>query len=543
MKKKKVEMVRNIIVFSVFMIGILMPSSLADTLQIDAMPVESTAEQLHLSIQDLSGLHWVDILVIVGYFVGMLLIGWYYSRKTKDTEDYLLGGRNMKSWMVGLSYFATMMSTLTYFATPGEMIKHGPMLLGGIFSAPPAIFVVGWLLIPHIMKLRITSANELLEIRFGLNIRLLGAFFFLLLRLMWMATVIYITVKIVLGPVLGISREYLPLTSALLALIVLTYTSSGGIKAVVLTDVIQTFILFLGAILSLVFITIHFKGFSWFPTEWVPTWDPPKIWFDPSVRATIVGFVLTGFVWQVCTAGSDQMAVQRFLSTRDIKAARSTFITNTILVWVGQGLLSLLGLALLHYFFTQPQFLPEGTTVRDYADNLFSLFIMNHLPFGITGLVVSALMAAAMSSLSSGLNSTCLVISIDFFDRLGKPAANEQAHLRRTQIISWSIGIVIVLLSFMVDRVSGNILEVIHKVINLMVAPLFVLFFMAYFVPWANSRGVWAGAMVSVATAVGIAFFGIFGLSFLWIQPVSLVTGIVTASLVSLIAGKKNNRN
>ncbi|MBN2356675.1 sodium/solute symporter [candidate division KSB1 bacterium] len=529
-------------VFFMFLLGLMALSILSDAAEANVSFSQTTEIPSHEPVQVSAGMHWIDMLVIAGYFGGMLLIGWYYSHKTKDTEDYLLGGRNMKSWMVGLSLFATLLSTVSYFSTPGEIIRHGPMIvIGGLMAVPFVAYVVGWLLIPYIMKLRITSANELLEMRFGLSVRLLAAVFFMALRLMWMSMVIYITVNIALGPVLRVRQEYLPLVSALLGIIVVIYTSSGGLKAVVLTDVIQTFILFLGAGLTIILITIHFKGFSWFPTEWAPTWDPPKFWFDPSVRTTIASAVLTGFTWNVCTAGSDQMALQRFLSTPSLKAARSAYITNLITVWTIQLLLILMGFALLRFFFTQPHYLPGGMDVRAYADKIFPLFITNHLPIGITGLVLSALLAAAMSSLSSGINSACLVISIDFFDRLGKMPANEKAHLRRTQIVSWCIGAVVVLLSFVVGRVPGNITEMVHKVVNLMVAPLFVLFFMAYFVPWANSTGVWAGAVVSVATAVGIAFFGLLGLSFLWIQPSSLVTGIVTASLVSLIAGKKDD--
>lgn len=152
----------------------------------------------------------LDWIVIAAYFAGMLGIGWFYSRQTKTTEDFFLGGRDMGAWMVGLSLFATLLSTASYIAFPGEAIRHGPMVvIGTVLSIPPILWVVGWFLIPKFMKLQVTSANELLEIRFGLSIRLLGTCFFLVLRLIWMAMIIYISVKAVLVPVLGLDAAWM----------------------------------------------------------------------------------------------------------------------------------------------------------------------------------------------------------------------------------------------------------------------------------------------------------------------------------------------
>jgi SSS family solute:Na+ symporter len=485
---------------------------------------------------DAGGIGVLDWIVIAGYFVGMLGIGWFYSRQTKNTEDFFLGGRGMGAWMVGLSLFATLLSTATYIAFPGEAIRHGPMVvIGTVLSIPPILWIVGWFVIPKFMKLPVTSANELLEIRLGLSIRLLGTAFFLVLRLLWMAMIIYITVKAVLVPVLGLDAAWMPLASLVLGTITVVYTSSGGYKAVVLTDVIQTFIMFLGAILSIGVITYALGGLVWFPTSWNPGWDPISLGFDPSARVSLGGSIMMCFLWYVCTSGSDQLAVQRYLSTRDVKTARRAFTISLLAGASVLVLLSLLGFALLAFYEANPQGLPPGTDIHAAADTLFSSFIVSRLPSGVTGLIVAALLSAAMSSLSSGLNSSCTIITVDLFDRLNPKHLDPAAHVLRARRISWVVGAIIILLSLGVDRVPGNLNEVVNKLGNLLVAPLFLLFFMALFVRRATVLGTWLGAAASVAVAVAISFFEVFGLSFTWILPGSLAAGVVVGVGASLV--------
>lgn len=495
--------------------------------------IYSAAGLLELSRKLPHRLAPLDWGVILGYFAGMLLIGWLAGRKAQSAKDYFLGGGNMKPWMVGLSLFATLLSTATYMSMPGEIIKHGPMIAAGVLAFPFVMWAVGRLLIPAFMKLEMTTANELLESRLGLGIRMLGSFMFLLLRLVWMAMVIYITVKAVLGPILGFSPAYYPAACLVLGVITVIYTSMGGIRAVVLTDVIQTFILFLGSFLTLIIITWKFGGFGWFPLEWQGVWDAPVIWFDPDARITFAGVIMMTFLWYICTSGSDQMAVQRYLSTKDVKSARSAFNISLIANFFVIATLVLLGFALQANFKAFPNDLAGGMQLSAHADMLFPRFIMTSFPVGITGLVVAALLAASMSSLSSGLSAACSVVTVDLFDRFSSAKVRGVAHLKRARIVSWALGMVVVLISLGANNVQGNLTEVVNKTSNLLVAPLFVIFFMAIFIPFATPVGVWVGALASVAVAVAVAFYDFLGLSFIWIMPLSLAVGVVLACLIS----------
>jgi len=441
----------------------------------------------------------------------------------------------MKPTAVGISLFASLLSAISYLANPGEMIKYGPILFSSIVAYPFIVLVVGKFMIPAFMKLPVASGYEILELRLGLNVRLLGAVFFLSLRFLWMAVIIYATTDKVLIPLTGINPAFKPLVCAAIGIVTIIYTSAGGLRAVVYTDVAQTGILFLGAILTLAVITRSMGGVSaWWPAHWYANWAEPRFWFD-STRRTFAGSILATFVWYVCTCGSDQMAIQRYLATRDVKSARSVLAVSMTTAALANIFLGALGLALLAYFRAHPEMVPEGGTIQSSADRLFPQFIAIGLPIGIRGLVVAALFAAAMSALASGLNSTSTVIVVDFLNRFRPVKSSSTTQLRLNRRASILIGALVVALSLLVGGVPGNLLELCFRVVNLLVAPLFVLFFMAVFVPWATSFGTIIGAFGSVAVAVGISFFHFLSLDFLWIMPGSLIAGAVVGMIASLV--------
>lgn len=479
----------------------------------------------------LTGLDWG---VVACYGLGMLAIGWFYARRNRTREDYLLGARRMPPTSIGLSLFATLLSSISYLSWPGEMIKHGPVLFCNFLAYPVIVYVVGWHLIPFFMKLPVTSAYEILESRLGTTVRLVGAAFFLSLRLLWMAMIIYATTDKVLIPLTGLNPAYGPLVCTVIGVVTVAYTSAGGLRAVVVTDVAQTVILFIGAFLTLGVITVNLGGLgAWWPDRWDPQWAPLRVWFGPADR-TVAGTFLAAFIWYVCTCGSDQMAIQRYLSTRDVRSARNAFTISMVTDAVVTLFLGAIGLALLAYFRAHPEQLPPGQTIGTGADQLFPRFIVAGLPAGLSGLVVAALLAAAMSSLSAGVNSASSVITTDLLDRFRPRTRSEAGHIRLNRRVSVLVGALVVALSLYVSLVPGNLLEVAYRVANLLVAPLFCLFFMALFVPWATAFGTLAGAAASVSVAIGIAHFRMFGLDFLWIMPGSLATGIAVGTLVSL---------
>jgi SSS family solute:Na+ symporter len=424
------------------------------------------------------------------------------------------------------------------------VIKNGPMMMAMVVGLPPVYVLAGWFLIPRIMQLRITSANELLETRLGISVRILGAVFFLSMRLGWMALIIFATTGKILVPLLGLEQSATPWLCAILAAITVVYTSMGGLRAVVVTDVTQTLILLGGSILTLVLVSVRLGGVTaWWPTEWADNWEAPVWGFSSTARVTFLGAALAQFTWWICTAGSDQMAIQRYLATRNARAARRVLLTTLLVNILVYTILCGVGLALLAYFRTYPAMLDQGQNLLEDADQLFTQFIAIGMPPGISGLVVAGLLAAAMSSLSSGVNSSCSIITVDFVDRFrsARGAVGETDHVRLARFVSVFVGLVVIGLTLGVGSVQGNLLEVAFKVVNLLTAPLFGLFFMAIFVRRATSAGTIIGAVFGVAVIVTINYWqdmtGTRGISFLWAMPLGFAVQIGIGWLASLLLG------
>ena len=488
------------------------------------------------------GLGVLDWAVVAVYALVMLAIGVYYSFRAKTTDDYYLGGRRMKPTMVGLSLFATLLSTISYLAVPGEIMKHGPVVIMGVAALPIVFLLVGYLLIPYIMKLPVTSAYEILEMRFGRPVRLLGSVLFLLLRMVWMGLVVFSASKVVVSAV-GLDPDKIAYAVIVLGTVTVIYSSMGGLQAVVLTDVIQTGILFIGALVCVILITVKMGGFGWFPTEWSPNWDTQPVFsIDPTVRVTVVGIIVLGITWWFCTAGSDQMAIQRYLATRDTKAARKAFLVNNITDAAVTLLLAMLGFALLGFFRANPQYLTEKLNLEDNADYLFPYFIVSFLRYGMAGVVISGMLAAAMSSLSSGVNSASTVINKDFLEPLMGKGLSEERKVAWAKWISVLIGGVVIVLGLLMQHVPGNLYEVTNKTNGLFVAPLFGLFFMAMFMPSSTAMGAVFGSLYGFVAGFLVSFWDLTGgpaLSFQWILPTALLVDVLVGAFVSLIPTRR----
>lgn len=483
----------------------------------------------------------LDWSIVIAYLLGMLLIGYLSSRTNKTTEDYILGGKTMNPFMVGVSLFATLFSTLSYLSYPGEMIKYGAVFLAGILALPVANWIIGRFLIPKFMTMKVKSAYEILEVKVGPGTRKLAVLFFLCLRFLWMSTIIYATVDTALVPILHIDRSLVPLVSITLSLLTVVYTSMGGIKAVVKTDVLQSFIMFFGLILTIIFVISQLgPDQSLFNPTIFAHWEPVHWGIDPNERMTVGNIFILILVIQVCTAGSDQMAIQRYLSTKSSKDAKSSY---RISLWGGaliKILLAFAGICVMAYFFYNPEMMTTGGMTYDNADSLFPLYIRVGLPPGLTGLITAALLAAAMSSLSSGLNSSSTVILEDIIKKRKKVGNNfdHNTELKHIVRISFIIGIMVALSTFFLQYITGNLFDIIQKVVNLVVAPLFVLFFMAFFVPKATDRSTVFSGIISLLIAILIAFFELFGISSLWVITFSLIGGVLSGVIINYVEHK-----
>jgi solute:Na+ symporter, SSS family len=454
------------------------------------------------------GLIWIDWVIIGASALSTILMGWYYGRTQTSIKEYFIGSGRMNPLLIGVSLFASLLSTISYLSIPGETLGKGPVYLTNYFAYPLAFYLIGFVILPVYMKQHVTSAYELLEERLGLSIRLLGASLFLVLRLVWMTLLIYLTAKAI-ATMIGAGEKWITLIVLLTGIVSVTYAAMGGLRAVVVTDVAQTLLLYGGAVLVIATISMRMGGFSWMPTEWAPNWDTQPLYsFDPSTRVTVVGTMMSVLIWMTCTSGGDQVSVQRFMATENVAAARRAIGMQLIISCIVGVTLGLAGFAMLGYFNAHPEMLPARLRDVSHADEIFPYFIAYHLPPVVSGLVVSGLFAAAMSSIDSGVNSITAVVSRDFIDRFRHKPISETHHVWIARIIAFTIGTVVTVGSAYVGKVPGNITAVTNKTVNLLTVPIFGLFFFALFVKFAKPAAVWIATLASTAVAASIAFSG-----------------------------------
>jgi SSS family solute:Na+ symporter len=199
-------------------------------------------------------------------------------------------------------------------------------------------------------------------------------------------------------------------------------------------------------------------------------------------------------------------------------------------------LLLILGLALFAYVTARPGFL-GGISMLEKADSLFPRYIAIGLPAGFSGIVIAGLLAAAMSSLSSGINSSSLSIVNDFILRIRNKTMDEDKKIKLAQFISLGIGVIIVGLSLTMGHIRGNLLELTYKTVNLLSGPLFVPFFMSMFIKRAKPDATFIGTLMSGISAFLVGFsYELFSvdISFLWIIPISFAVGVTISIILSL---------
>ncbi|MBN1346665.1 MAG: sodium/solute symporter [Phycisphaerae bacterium] len=486
-----------------------------------------------------SGVQALDWVIVGVYFVGVVGMGAYFARRQRSTKEYFLGSRSMSSWVVGLSIIATLLSTISYLANPGEMIQNGPGLFTRVLAIPIAYFIVAYWVIPFFMRLPITSAYEYLQERFGGETRTVGAVLFVLIRVIWMSVVVY-TASGAMARMTGMRLE---LVIVCVGVFTTFYAAVGGIRAVIWTDVVQFIILLGGAVFAVGYI-VWYMGLSECISVAVKTSKPlAPLWsWDPTTRLTLIGITMHYVSWVVCTYSADQVVIQRYLSTRDAQAARRSYLISCIGNIFLSTILAATGFALLAFYTQHPDLLGGSMSgqLSEQADDVFPYFIAHQLPVGVTGVITAALFAAAMSSLDSGVNSVSTVITVDFFQRWSRRQLSDETMLKFAKILGLALGLTATVLALFVDKIEGNILVITNKSTSCVVGPLFGLFALGMFTRRANQFGAIAGPAVGFVVGLIMTFSGQwfgpkYNISFMWLIITPTIITIASGYVLSLL--------
>lgn len=508
------------------------------------------------------GLTALDLLVIAVYALAMLGMGLAIARRQRSTDDFFVGGRRLPAWAVGVSILASLLSTITYLGMPGEMFRTGLGFLTRQLGIPAVLVVVWFLWIPFFMRLNLTSAYEYLQRRFDYPTRALAATFCLALLFGWMAVVVLTASRAMaeianldLGWFFGVNTELhrdADLHAIILAigLFSVLYTTLGGIRAVVWTDVIQFFILIGGAVFTM--------GFVYWETgagvgQWIQTgreypYREAVEWFslDIGTRSTIFSISIGMFFWTVCTHGANQVALQRYFSVKDAWAARRSYLISALCSVLLGVILAGVGLALMYYIQDHP--LPASADVlsselgirNEAQDKIFPQFIRFYLPTGLRGLVVAALFAAAMSTIDSGANSVSTIVTVDFFRPLSGKQRDSAAELKLARTLTATMGLIVVATTIFLYHISKgtDLITLCQKGFNCFLGPLGALFVLGMFSRRSTGRTVIPAILIGELFGIGASYSAELSQHF-WGTKISYSTHLVVPGswLVTLTAG------
>lgn len=469
-----------------------------------------------------SGLHGLDWAMLGLYGAVCVAIGWWAARKRESTTDYFIGGGGVGAFGIGLSMFVTLFSTNSFLSNPGEIVRYGPVFLASVLvSAPLGYFMVAHLFLPVLMRVRAVSAYELLERQLGRDVRTLGAALYVLVRTVWMAVLVFFA-STALTVIMGLPGSAIPWVTVGLSTVAVAYTTLGGLRAVMLTDKLQFFILLAGTVTAMIVVTRVAGGLDWVPTEWRPHWDTQPLWsWDLTTRVTIVGSVIYSLTVVAGQSFADQTMFQRYMAAGGLRAARRAVAWKV----AAQLLVSLLllgtGLAVLAFYEMQPAHLPAGQTILTHPDRLFPHFIAHELPIGFAGLVVAAMFAAAMSSVDSGVNAISAVLMNDLRRRrvgVGSAAAGDDAAQQRfARWLAVGVGAAVILASLAVPHVPGNFNEIASRTTHIGLALLLGIFVVAFGIRGARPGDVavalsW-GLCAGITVGYWRSFTGLVGIS------------------------------
>lgn len=497
----------------------------------------------------MTGLHSLDLAVVVLYMAAMVGIGVYCSRRQASASEYLLAGRSVGWFAIGFSLLSSLNSAADYVIGPAQILEFGFMnfvWIVPVFLSFPAIF--GWF-IPFYSRLRVYNCYEYLERRFNLTTRLLVSSLFVVWRITWMGATIYLPAY-VLNVVMGFNLYW---TILLLGAVTTLYTALGGVRGAIWTDVIQAFIMFIGLILATWLVIARVpggfgevwsisrdEGFMYF-TARIPEmakaqslWERLQLYFTAPL--TFWSMIVVGTLSKLTSYGADQVMVQRYLVSRSMDDCKRGFVVNTIAYIIYSVLFIVLGMALFAYFRLNP--LPEGTTY----EYMFPYFIGSAMPVVMKGLIIAAIYAAAQSSISSGVTAATSAIYTDFYLRLGHghvTAEEQDAHLTERQkvlfarICALCFGICVTLFACVFKELaaSGGLFAAFRKVVGIFEGLLIPIFILGMFSRRVNSPGVLIGALCGFAASFYWGFYTDLGFS--WNTAVAFLVTIVAAHVVS----------
>jgi Na+/proline symporter len=543
----------------------------------------------------------VDWLVLLTSLVGIVSYGLWKSRGSRNTRDYLLAGKSMRWWVIGLSIMATQASAITFIGTTGQGYSDGIRFVQFYFGLPIAMVLIAAFAVPLFYRSGVYTAYEYLEKRFDGKTRTLASLIFLIQRGLGVGLALYAP-AIVMSTILGWREST---TIAAMGVLVVTYTVIGGIKAVMWTDAQQMLVMFLGIFVAFFSAVLGMPDGVSFGDALSLAGQADKLQavtldLDWNDRYNLWSGLVGGSFLALAYFGTDQSQVQRYLTARSLADSRVSLLMNALIKVPLQFAILLTGAMVFSFFiFQQPPMLfnnaaaavtaerrpqdlaaleqeygaafaerreaavrwtgsgsrADGVAYREadqrlqeirgravslateatgdaYNDTnyIFLTFVIRHLPAGLVGIIIAAVFAAAMSTISAELNSLATASVIDHYVRYIRPGAADEHYAWASRGATAFWGLYATIFAGYGDRL-GSLIEAVNIVGSLFYGSMLGVFVLA-FAPWrANGTGAFVGMLAGLAAVAWTNAFT--GVTFLWFNVIGCVVTVLVGLAVS----------
>lgn len=480
----------------------------------------------------------LDYCIIAVYILFFLWLGTRF-KDSADAKDYFLGGKSFGWFPLTLSTAATQLSAISFISAPAFVgLKQG----GGMiwltyeFAVPLAMLFLMVVLVPPMYKSGIVSVYSYLEKRFGTSTRVLLSGVFQISRAFATGVMIY-AVALILTSVIAIPMWQ---TITIIGVVTLVYSLLGGMKAVVYGDVIQMLILLGGIIICFGFGLYYIGGWSNFlaevDTDRLTAVNFTSLGLEKGDEFGFWPMVLGGFFLYASYYGTDQSQVQRLFSAKSMGTVKKTLLANGLIRFPITLMYCIMGLVIGTMVLQTPAF--QAAIPADKPDMMIPIFIRDYLPHGVIGVLIVAIFSAAMSSLSSAINSLSAASTEDFFNRDGQLSNQEHLKVSRLAALLW--GIVCIVLAFFMGDIADTVIEAINKVGSVFYGPILATFVLAILFKRVGKIGANAGLITGVLVNVYLWKFVPEVFWFWWNMIGGLVTfGVATLVSLAFPAGQK----
>jgi SSS family transporter len=436
----------------------------------------------------------LDLAIIALYLMGITLFGLRFRKRQRSLRDYFLAGRDIPWWAIALSIVAAETSTLTIISIPGLAYDTNLTFLQVVMGYLVGRIVISFVLLPHYFRGDLYTAYELIERRFGRGLRSMTAGLFLLTRAAAEGVRVY-AVSIVVSIALGTGEIA---SIAIITALTLIYTFEGGLAAVIWTDVVQTVIYVGGTLVGLTTI-LHLVPGGWSAIHTaaagagkLQVFDfRANFWLPYTFWAGLIG----GTAFITASHGTDQLIVQRLLAARGQKQSAVALLSSGVAILFQFALFLIVGVMLWAYY-------RVPSAIFGKPDRIYPTFIVSQMPHGISGLLIAAILAAAMSNLSAALNSLSSSTIMDFVLRL-RPQTDERTRLRLSRLATFYWALVLFGLAVLALQKVGRVVEVGLQIASVAYGALLGVFLLGVLTRRANQRG----AMVGMLFGFGVGLY------------------------------------